>query len=69
MITTKHGIKFSLTTKKKIKITPAIKKYFEEVEKKIAEEIDKLDMSDFCNDVLVMTPDGIEKVKWKDFYK
>ena len=48
MITTKHGIKFSLKPNdKKLKITPAIRKYFEECEKKIAEELNKMDVDEF----------------------
>jgi len=46
MITTKGGIKFSITLKDStIKITPAIKEYFKECEKRVAKELDKMDFN------------------------
>jgi hypothetical protein len=50
MITTKHGIKFSLKLNdKELKITPDIKKYFEECEKKICKELDKMEIDEIYN--------------------
>ena len=78
MITTKHGIKFSLKPNdKKLKITPAIKKYFKECEKIIAKELDKMDFNpwnyqflcgesndEFCNSGDVTDkPTAVRKVK------
>ena len=73
MITTKHGIKISLKpNNKKLKITPSIKKYFEECEKKIAEELDKLYIGYHANWKCWMDEDGEFKtfpIADKDLYK
>lgn len=47
MMTTKHGIKFSIKPNKKIKMTPAIKKYFLECERIIAENFNSMSMDEF----------------------
>lgn len=65
----KHRIKFSIKPNKKFPMSKSMKKYFQEVEKAIAEEINKLDIDKFNTSMWMISPDGIKPINEKDFYK